>query len=344
MTDPQVHPPVSPQSQSNAADPHGDHITVLREPAVEALQPTRGGIYIDGTFGGGGHTGLLLEQEPPIGLVIAIDADLDAGPRAGRLADLRGNRGRLRFYHRNFRDLASVVDEAAVPRVDGILLDLGLSSFQLDQGERGFSFRQDAPLDMRFDQNGGVTAAELVNTADASELARILWLYGEEKQSRRIAGAIVRERGNAPIRTTGELASLVERTVGGRKRSKIHPATRTFQALRIEVNAELDALSDVLRAATVVLAPGGRLVVIAFQSLEDRIVKRFIEAESRSCVCPPDQPICTCDTIPRLRRIGKPIRSTEDEMSLNPRSRSAIMRVAERLDRGGTMAHRGSSV
>ncbi|MDQ3654714.1 MAG: 16S rRNA (cytosine(1402)-N(4))-methyltransferase RsmH [Chloroflexota bacterium] len=343
MTDPQAHPLVSSQPQSTAPDPHGNHITVLREPAVEALQPTSGGIYIDGTFGGGGHTRLLLEQEPPIGLVLAIDADLDAGPRARRLADLPQNRGRLRLYHRNFRDLVSVVENAAVPRVDGVLLDLGLSSFQLDQGERGFSFRRDAPLDMRFDQTGGVTAAELVNTADASELARILWLYGEEKQSRRIAAAIVREREKVPIRTTGELASLVERTVGGRRRSPIHPATRTFQALRIEVNAELDALSDVLRAATTVLAPGGRLVVIAFHSLEDRIVKRFIEAESRTCVCPPDQPICTCDTIPRLRRIGKPIRPSEDEMRFNPRSRSAIMRVAERLDRGGNVAHRGSS-
>jgi len=343
MTDPQPPSPVSSQPQSNAADPHGNHITVLREPAVEALQPTRGGIYVDGTFGGGGHTSLLLEQEPPIGLVLALDADLDAGPRAGRLAELPRNRGRLRLYHRNFRDLQPVVEEAAVPRVDGVLLDLGLSSFQLDQGERGFSFRQDAPLDMRFDQTGGVTAAELVNTADASELARILWLFGEEKQSRRIAAAIVREREKAPIRTTGELASLVEQTVGGRRRSPIHPATRTFQALRIEVNAELDALSEVLQAATAVLAPGGRLVVIAFHSLEDRIVKRFIEAESRTCVCPPDQPICTCDTIPRLRRIGKPIRPSEDEMRLNPRSRSAIMRVAERLDRGGNVAHRGSS-
>ncbi len=316
---------------------------MLREPAVEALQPTEGGIYIDGTFGGGGHTRLLLEQEPPIGLVLAIDADLEAGPRAERLAGLPGNGGRLRLYHRNFRALASVVDEAAVLRVDGVLLDLGLSSFQLDHGDRGFSFRQDAPLDMRFDQTGGVTAAEFVNTADASELARILWLFGEEKKSRRIAAAIVCEREKAPIRTTGELASLVERTVGGRRRSPIHPATRTFQALRIEVNAELDALSEVLQAATAVLAPGGRLVVIAFHSLEDRIVKRFIEAESRSCVCPPDQPICTCDTIPRLRRIGKPIRPTDDEISLNPRSRSAIMRVAERLDRGGNVAHRGSS-
>lgn len=333
----------SSSAQRNDPTPNGKHITVLREAAVEALRPTVGGVYVDGTFGGGGHAQLLLARLPPVGLVIAIDADLDAGPRAHYLGGLPGNSGRLRLFHRNFRDLTSVVDEAAGPPVDGVLLDLGLSSFQLDQGERGFSFRHDAPLDMRFDQTGGSTAAGLVNTADADDLARILWQFGEEKQSRRIAAAIVREREKSPIRTTGELASLVQRTTGGGKRSRIHPATRTFQALRIAVNAELDALADVLQEATGVLVPGGRLVVIAFHSLEDRIVKRFIEAESRTCVCPPDQPICTCDTIPRLRRIGKPIRPTDDEISLNPRSRSAIMRVAERLDRGGNVAHRGSS-
>lgn len=329
--------------QLNDPDPVGNHITVLREAAVRALRPTVGGIYVDGTFGGGGHAQLLLEKDPPIGLVIAIDADLDAGPRAEYLADLPGNSCRLRLFHRNFRDLESVVEEASVPEVDGVLLDLGLSSFQLDQGVRGFSYRHDAPLDMRFDQTGGITAADLVNTADAEDLARILWQFGEEKQSRRIASAIVREREKSPIRTTSELASLVQRTSGGGQRSRIHPATRTFQALRIAVNAELDALADVLRAATAVLVPGGRLVVISFHSLEDRIVKRFIEAESRICVCPPDQPICTCDTIPRLGRVGKPIRPSGSESALNPRSRSAIMRVAERLDRNGNVVHRGNS-
>jgi 16S rRNA (cytosine1402-N4)-methyltransferase len=285
----------------------------------------------------------LLEWQPPVGLVLAIDADHQAVPRAARLAAIPANTGRLRLFHRNFRHLADVVSEASVPLVHGVLLDLGLSSYQLDEGERGFSFRHDAPLDMRFDQGDGVTAADLVNTRSAEDLARIIWIYGEERQSRRIASAIVREREHVPVRTTGQLASLIERTVGGRKRSHIHPATRTFQALRIEVNAELDALASALEAATGVLAPGGRLVVIAFHSLEDRIVKRFIEAESRSCVCPPDQPVCTCDTIPRLRRIGKPIRPSSDETESNPRSRSAIMRVAERLDHSGTVAQQGSN-
>lgn len=343
MIDPHPQPLAASKSRQDAPASDGSHVTVLREPAVAALGPVEGGVYVDATFGGGGHSQLLLEQDPPVGLVVAIDADLDAGPRAARLAALPANRDRLRLFHRNFRELAAVVAEAQVGRIDGVLLDLGLSSFQLDQGERGFSFRRDAPLDMRFDQTGGLTAADLVNTMDEAGLARIIWLYGEEKHSRRIAAAIVRERQSRPIRTTGELASLVERTVGGRRQSPIHPATRTFQALRIEVNAELDALSVVLREATGLLAPGGRLVVIAFHSLEDRIVKRFIEAESRTCVCPPDQPICTCDTIPRLRRVGKPVRPSDEEMTANPRSRSAIMRVAERLDSDGDVAHQGRS-
>ncbi|MBA2468946.1 MAG: 16S rRNA (cytosine(1402)-N(4))-methyltransferase RsmH [Chloroflexia bacterium] len=343
MIHPSAQPPAALESQLNERDAHGRHVTVLREAAVDALWPKEGGIYVDGTFGGGGHSSRLLEQQPAVRLVIAIDADAAAAPRAARLTELPGNEGRLRLFHRNFRELEYVVAEAGVPHVDGVLLDLGLSSFQLDEGERGFSFRHDAPLDMRFDQTHGITAADLVNTASAVELARILWIYGEEKQSRRIAAAIVREREKGPVSTTGELASLLERTVGGRKRSPIHPATRTFQALRIEVNGELEALSAVLEAATTALAPGGRLVVIAFHSLEDRIVKRFIEAASLTCVCPPDQPICTCDTIPRLRRIGKPIRPTPEETALNPRSRSAIMRVAERLDREGAVADQGSS-
>lgn len=343
MIRPETQSLAAPETQVTDPDLDVGHVTVLRDEAVAALRPKGGGVYVDGTFGGGGHTQLLLEHEPPVGLVIAIDADPRAGPRAERLAQLPGNVGRLRPFHRNFRELSSVVREAGTPHVDGVLLDLGVSSYQLDQGERGFSFRHDAPLDMRFDPTVGITAAELVNTAGAGELARILWHYGEEKQSRRIAAAIVRERRKAPIRTTGELASLVQRTVGGGKRSSIHPATRTFQALRIEVNAELEALAEALRAAVSVLAPGGRLVVIAFHSLEDRIVKRFIEAESRTCVCPPEQPVCACDTIPTVRRIGKPIRPGIDELSRNPRSRSAIMRVAERLDGNGNVADQGSS-
>jgi 16S rRNA (cytosine1402-N4)-methyltransferase len=251
------------------------------------------------------------------------------------------NPDRLVLTHGNFRDLEALVDEAGLPEVDGVLLDLGLSSFQLDQEDRGFSFRFDAPLDMRFDITQGVSAADLVNGSDQDELARILWEFGEERQSRRIAAAIVRARADASIRSTGELAQLIERAVGGRRNAPIHPATRTFQALRIAVNDELAALRGVLAAAVNVLRPGGRLAVISFHSLEDRIVKRFIEDEARTCVCPPEQPVCTCDTIPRLAKIGKPIRPSEHEQQSNPRSRSAIMRIAERLDARGAFADQG---
>jgi len=327
---------------STNASPDG-HVTVLLHEAVAALNPKSGGVYIDGTFGGGGHTGLLLRHEPPVREVIAIDADIEAAPRAAALAVDPGSQGRLRFVHRNFRELNSVLRDSGVDRVDGVLLDLGLSSFQLNEGERGFSFRYDAPLDMRYEQGVGITAAQLVNHESEEEMARLLWTFGEERQSRRIASAIVRSRERSPILTTGELASVVERTVGRRGNSPIHPATRTFQALRIQVNNELDALTEVLPAAVESLGPGGRLVVIAFHSLEDRIVKRFLEAATRNCVCPPEQPVCTCDTVPRLRRVGKPVRPGLSEISDNPRSRSAIMRVAERLDSNGQVANRGSS-
>lgn len=337
-----VPPTVSRTTEDSSSLPLG-HTTVLREEAVAALAPRAGGVYVDATFGGGGHSTRLLEYDPPVGLVLAIDADDAARPRAQPIADLPGNGGRFRLVHRNFRDLAAILAEASLDRVDGVLFDLGLSSYQLDAGARGFSFRFDAPLDMRFDQSSGMTAAELIHHASESELARILWEFGEEKGSRRIAAAIARERQRNPILTTSQLADLVESTVGMRRQSPIHPATRTFQALRVQVNAELEALTQALIAAVNALVPGGRLVVIAFHSLEDRIVKRFIEAESRTCVCLPEQPICTCDTIPRLRRIGRPVRPTSNETTSNPRSRSAIMRVAERLDADGNVADQGRS-
>jgi 16S rRNA (cytosine1402-N4)-methyltransferase len=314
----------------------------LLEEAVTALRPEAGGTYVDATFGGGGHTSKLLAHQSAVAHVIALDADLDAEPRARALAAEPGNAGRLTFARHNFRELGSILSDLGVPRVDGVLFDLGLSSFQLDEGERGFSFRSDAPLDMRFDQASGVPASTIVNTYDEHELADILWRLGEERQSRRIAAAIVRARARAPIRTTQQLAAIVEHAVGGRRGAPIHPATRSFQALRIHVNQELDALTAGLQAATGALAPGGRLVVISFHSLEDRIVKRFIEAEARTCVCPPDQPVCTCDTIPRLTRVGRPVRPAQHEIDDNPRSRSAIMRVAERLDDTGAVGEQGS--
>jgi 16S rRNA (cytosine1402-N4)-methyltransferase len=330
----------NPRTQS-ATVPAEGHTTVLLQEAVDFLKPRAGGIYVDGTFGGGGHSRAILHASEPNGRVLAIDADPAAQKRASAVRSELANPEWLQLVHGNFRNLEVIVHESGVGAVDGVLLDLGLSSFQLDQEERGFSFRFDAPLDMRFDITRGMSAADLVNEADQDELARIMWEYGDERQSRRIAVAIVRARADAPIRTTGELAQLIERVVGGRRNAPIHPATRTFQALRIAVNDELAALREVLAAAVKVLGPGGRLVVISFHSLEDRIVKRFIDDESRTCVCPPEQPVCTCDTIPRLAKIGKPVRPSEQEQQLNPRSRSAIMRIAERLDARGEFVQQG---
>ena len=328
--------PTEPPSAQET--PGAGHVTVLLDEAVDALSLRPAGIYVDATFGGGGHARRILEHQPHVGRLIAVDADLAAGERATLLAASVPHGDRLTLVHANFRDLARVVEALGIEQVDGLLFDLGVSSYQFDEGDRGFSFRFDAPLDMRFDQSGGVTAADIVNTSDQRDLADLIWTYGDERQSRPIAAAIVRERVSGPILTTGQLAAVVERAVGGRRGRPTHPATRTFQALRIAVNGELNALESALAAAPGLLAPGGRLAVIAFHSLEDRIVKRFIEDQARTCVCPPDQPVCTCTTIPTLRKIGKPIRPGTTETDLNPRSRSAILRVAERLDATGAVA------
>ena len=335
MTSAEPHP----QPGHASPEPAAGHVTVLLREAVDALNLRPGGLYVDATFGGGGHARRILEHRPPVGRLIAFDADAAAADRAHRLAQSVEDGDRMCLVHANFRDLGAVLSSLEIERIDGILFDLGVSSYQFDEGERGFSFRFDAPLDMRFNQTGGPTAADIVNSWDQSSLADLIWRYGEDRQSRPIAAAIVRARSIEPISTTGQLAAIIERAVGGRRGNPIHPATRTFQALRIAVNGELDALEAVLAEVPGLLAPGGRLVVIAFHSLEDRIVKRFIEDASRTCVCPPDQPICTCTTIPTLRRIGKPVRPDQAEQEANPRSRSAIMRVAERLDAAGQVAN-----
>jgi len=301
------------------------HLPVLWEVAVDALRPKSGGRYADGTFGGGGHSRLLLERSEPNGRVIAFDLDRDAIYRgeALQLGD------RLVLVNSSFSELYAAASSADMLPLDGVLLDLGFSSFQIDDPQRGFSLRLDGPLDMRFDRSAGSTAADLVNTLDEQSLADVIWRYGEERNSRRIAAALVRERTQKPIVTTAHLAEVVARASGG-KRGRIHPATRTFQALRIATNDELAALERTLASAVRVLAPGGRLAVISFHSLEDRIVKQFIARESATCVCPPEQPVCTCRTVPTLKPVGKPIKPSDDEIERNSRSRSAIMRVAER--------------
>lgn len=308
------------------------HITVLLREAVDALLPRPGGRYLDGTFGGGGHTRALLAASAPDGRVLALDADPAAIARGQALRAEVG--GRLVLRLGNFSGLAGIAAAEGFAPLDGILLDLGLSSYQLDDPARGFSFSGDGPLDMRFGPGAVESAAELVNGRDEAELADLIFRYGDERWARRIARAIVRERARGPIATTGALAAIVAGAVAsaGAGRERIHPATRTFQAIRIAVNRELAVLEEALAGALAALAPGGRLAVIAFHSLEDRIVKEFMRREATDCVCPPGLPVCVCDHRAALRLIGrKGLRPGDAEVAANPRSRSAILRVAERL-------------
>ncbi len=325
-----------------------EHIPVLPEAVLEGLAIRTGGQYIDCTVGGGGHTEALLKHGAD--RVLGIDQDPAALQMAAERFRQYGDR--VTLVHGNFRKVGALARAHQLDQVDGVLFDLGVSSYQLDAAERGFSFREDAPLDMRMDPAQAVTAAELVNTLSEAELANIIYRYGEERASRRIARRIVEQRRRAPITHTTGLAMLVAQALGG-KGGRIHPATRTFQALRIAVNDELGALEEALPAATELLATGGRLAVISFHSLEDRIVKEFMQHESAICLLPPrvfaehcPHVIASgagprrciylhhrdCDYVPRLRLVNtKPIVATEAEIRANPRSRSAKLRIAQRV-------------
>ena len=325
------------------------HVPVLYAATLDGLAIRPGGTYIDGTLGGGGHTAGMLERGA--GRVLGIDQDPAA--LAAAAERLKPYGARVTLAHGNFRELAAIADQEGFGAVDGILLDIGVSSHQLDEGSRGFSFGQDAPLDMRMNPTAGDTAADLVNTLPEAELADIIFRYGEERGSRRIARRIAERRQTAPIARTAELAELVVRALGGRKDERIHPATRTFQALRIAVNDELGALEEALPAATERLAPDGRLAVITFHSLEDRIVKEFVRREAAVCLLPPrlfaeqcphlvahgagPRPCIylggrDCDYAPRLTAVThKPVVADDAELTANPRSRSAKLRVAQRL-------------
>jgi 16S rRNA (cytosine1402-N4)-methyltransferase len=292
---------------------------------VEGIGVRPGGRYIDATVGAGGHAAKILADSAPDGMLLGIDADPDAVLFASQALKSFGSRATL--IAANFRELHKIAQAQGFENVDGIVMDLGLSSRQLADPERGFSFSQDGPLDMRYDPGQGPSAADLINYLPEAELADLIWRYGEERQSRRIARAIVRAR---PLATTGQLASLIAQAAG--RRTRIHPATRTFQALRIAVNEELEALVQALPQARDTLRSGGRLGVIAFHSLEDRIVKRFFRDAARDCICPPEVPACVCAHEPTLRVItGKPIRPTGEEIARNPRCRSAKLRIAQRL-------------
>jgi 16S rRNA (cytosine1402-N4)-methyltransferase len=312
---------------------HEGHLPVLVDEVIEMLAPAPGSLHIDATLGGGGHTERILEAASPAGRLLGLDADPAAIARVE--SRLRGRFGdRLVLRQANFRELAEVAPAAGFGAVDGCLFDLGLSSFQLADRERGFGFRAGGPLDMRFDPSRGVPASELLASLDAAELTALFRRYGEEPKAPRIARAIVDARRVAPVATAEDLAALVERVVppNPRVRRRTHPATRVFQALRIAVNEELDALMDGLAAALDLLRPGGRLVVLSYHSLEDRIVKRFFQAERRGCVCPPELPVCVCGRNPRLRLVTNPsLTPTATELAANPRARSARLRAAERL-------------
>ena len=308
------------------------HQPVLAEEVMKMLAPRPGSLHVDCTVGGGGHTERILEAASPDGRVLGLDADPAAIARVGERLARFGDRLVLR--QANFRSLGEVAPDAGFDAVDGILLDLGLSSFQLADTGRGFGFRAGGPLDMRFDPTRGEPASALVARLDEAALVDLFRRYGEEPHARRIARAIVDGRRAEPIATAEQLAALVERAVPRRPgpRGRIHPATRVFQALRIAVNGELDALEEVLAASLALLRPGGRLVVLSYHSLEDRIVKRFVAAERRGCTCPPVVPVCVCGRASRLRTVGpQPAVPNEAEVAANPRARSARLRTAERL-------------
>jgi 16S rRNA (cytosine1402-N4)-methyltransferase len=307
------------------------HRPVLLREALAALAVRPGGFWVDGTVGAGGHAEAILRATSPDGRLLACDRDAESLQTArARLAPFEE---RVVLRHADYRRLPELLDEVGVPAVAGILLDLGISSLQLDDAERGFSFRKDGPLDMRIDRTQPATAADLVNSLAEERLAAILKEYGEEKAAGRIARAVGRERAKAPITSTRRLAEIVAATVPGRGPSRIHPATRTFQALRIATNREIEGLDSLIETAAGRLQPGGRIAVIAFHSLEDRIVKKSLRGLTRRCVCPRDLPICVCGRPGLVRMItGKAVRPSAEEARVNPRSRSARLRAAERLE------------
>ena len=306
------------------------HLPVLPDEVIRFLDPVDGKTYLDGTLGGGGHSSLILEKAPGVFLV-GMDLDQTALAAAGARLAIYGDR--VRLLHGNFADVGEYLNGIGITALDGFILDLGVSSHQLDARERGFSFQQDAPLDMRMDTSSGETAAKLVNTLPEAELNRIFSDFGEERWAKRIASFIVKERDNSPIATTLRLVDIIKGAVPKAKwDERIHPATRTFQALRIAVNSELESLERGMRTALDLLKPGGRGVIISFHSLEDRIVKHIFKEYAEGCTCPRQLPICVCGNLPRVKILtGRPVMVTTAETEENPRARSAKLRAVEKL-------------
>lgn len=304
------------------------HISVLLNECIDNLNIRPDGIYVDGTMGGGGHS-LEIAKRLTTGRLICIDQDPNAHEAAGkRLAEYKD---RITFVRDNFGNIANILDGLGIEKIDGMLLDIGVSSHQLDEAERGFSYQQDAPLDMRMNPDRPFSAYDVVNGYDEDELDRVIFTYGEERWARRIAQFIVKERENKPIETTGELVDIIKKAVPkGARKDGPHPAKRTFQAIRIEVNGELEVLQRAIDDVAARLAVGGRLCIITFHSLEDRIVKEAFRKQENPCICPPQFPVCVCGKKPLGRVITrKPILPSKEELEENPRSRSAKLRVLE---------------
>jgi 16S rRNA (cytosine1402-N4)-methyltransferase len=325
-----VRAAASKTTAESMGNPDSEHIPVMLTEVLDLLQCKPGGIYVDATIGLGGHALGVLERIQPGGRLIGIDRDTESLEKAD--VRLKSFSGSYHLFHENFKNLPLILNNLAAKPLDGILLDLGVSSYQLLSPERGFSFQSDVPLDMRMDRTQQWTAADLVNNMSESELADILFRYGEERLSRRIAAAIVRERSKIPITRTAQLTEILNRIFRVRSRQGIHPATRTFQALRIAVNEELEGLEDFLFEAAGFLRSGGRMAVISFHSLEDRIVKRTFRSLAGQCVCEMPPELCTC---PRQAlayiRTPRPITPKPEELAVNPRARSARLRFIERI-------------
>ena len=304
------------------------HISVLLNECIDNLNIRPDGIYVDGTMGGGGHS-LGIAKRLTTGRLVCIDQDPNAHAAAGkRLAEYKD---RITFVRDNFGNIKSILDSLEIEKIDGMLLDIGVSSHQLDEAERGFSYQQDAPLDMRMNPDRPFSAYDVVNGYDEDELDRVIFTYGEERWARRIAQFIVKEREAKPIETTGELVDIIKKAVPkGARKDGPHPAKRTFQAIRIEVNGELEVLQRAIDDVAARLAVGGRLCIITFHSLEDRIVKEAFRKQENPCICPPQFPVCVCGKKPLGRVITrKPILPSKEELEENPRSRSAKLRVLE---------------
>ncbi len=307
------------------------HVSVLLQECIDGLAIRPDGIYVDGTTGGGGHS-LEIVKRLTTGRLICIDQDLDAHAAAKiRLAEYLD---KITFVHDNFGNIGQILDGLGIAQIDGMLMDIGVSSYQLDEAERGFSYQQDAPLDMRMDESKPFSAYDVVNTYSEADLNRIIYTYGEERWAKRIAQFIVKQRELAPIQTTGELVDVIKKAIPkGARKDGPHPAKRTFQAIRIEVNAELEVLENAIAQAAQRLTAGGRLCIITFHSLEDRIVKEAFRKQENPCVCPPEFPVCVCGKKPKGKIVTrKPIIPSPQELQQNPRSRSAKLRILEGLE------------